>query len=410
MTSFNRSDCIRIALCFAVLLLIVITLGSAAPAVAQTITIQNGATLSLSGGGTLDLNSATLNLGTTGVLSESGGGRASGGTVTATRTLNSPSDVNIAGLGFVLSSPQNLGSTTITRGHTPQTGGGNTGIARYYDVTPTNNSALNATISFTYLDAELNGLSESTLELFRSTDGGANWERRGFTSRDATANTVTFGGVDAFSRWTLASSDSPLPVELVDFTATVDAEAVALRWQTASETNNAGFEIQRAEATGAGTTENEAETADRTWTSIGFMEGAGTTEQPQRYQFTDAGVPFGAQALAYRLKQVDTDGAFEYSPVVEVALTLPERFMLEANYPNPFLHATTIRYALPRSEHVRLAVYDALGRMVRVLVDQTQPAGQRAVTFDGSALPSGLYLYRLTAGSNTETRRMVVIR
>ena len=86
------------------------------------------------------------------------------------------------------------------------------------------------------------------------------------------------------------------------------------------------------------------------------------------------------------------------------------RYMLDANYPNPFNPATTIRFAVPRAGLVRLAVYDVLGRRVDELVDGILDAGWHAVRWDAAGLPSGVYLYRLEAGSFQETKTMILVK
>ena len=205
------------------------------------------------------------------------------------------------------------------------------------------------------------------------------------TATDATGNTSEF-----------SESGQPLPVELTAFTATLDGGSVRLAWKTATETNNAGFEVER--------------TIGEGWQALAFVAGAGTTSQPQSYRFVDAAVPFEAEALTYRLKQVDTDGAVEYSPEVEVALAAPEAFALEPVFPNPLRGQATFRYALPQAGPVRLAVYDVLGRQVAVLVDGEQPAGRHAVAFDAGRLPSGLYLARLTGAGASQIQRLTVVQ
>ena len=89
---------------------------------------------------------------------------------------------------------------------------------------------------------------------------------------------------------------------------------------------------------------------------------------------------------------------------------VPGRFLLEGNYPNPFNPETTIRYALPERARVRLMVYDVLGRKVAVLVDDDQLPGSYTARFDAASLPSGAYVYRLEAGSFSETRKMVLLK
>ena len=96
--------------------------------------------------------------------------------------------------------------------------------------------------------------------------------------------------------------------------------------------------------------------------------------------------------------------------VERVGEGIPAHFALAPNYPNPFNPETKISYAVPTTAHVRLAVYDALGREVAVLVNGGQAAGHYETTFEGNDLPSGVYLYRLTAGSYSETRRMLLIK
>jgi len=198
--------------------------------------------------------------------------------------------------------------------------------------------------------------------------------------------------------WFAARNENvALPVELTAFEAVRAAEHVVLTWATESETNNAGFEVERA-------------TADGAFERIGFEPGAGTTAEAQTYRFTDVAVPYEATRLTYRLKQVDTDGAFEYSPTVEIDRSLPERVALLGNYPNPFRSQTTIRYAVPRTGPVHLSVYDVLGRQVTVLVDGKQPAGRTSVTFAAESLPSGIYFMRLRASAKTITRKLTIVR
>ena len=96
----------------------------------------------------------------------------------------------------------------------------------------------------------------------------------------------------------------------------------------------------------------------------------------------------------------------DIEPVVE----LPEEFGLDQNYPNPFNPATQIRYAIPEQSHVRLTVYDALGRRITTLVDESQKPGTYEATFDASELSSGVYLYRLAAGNFVETHQMMLVK
>jgi hypothetical protein len=87
---------------------------------------------------------------------------------------------------------------------------------------------------------------------------------------------------------------------------------------------------------------------------------------------------------------------------------LPTEYTLEQNYPNPFNPRTTIEYSLPRETQVSLKIYNLLGQEVRTLVEAHSQAGHYKVNFDASSLPSGMYIYRLTAGGSILSRKMVL--
>jgi hypothetical protein len=193
-------------------------------------------------------------------------------------------------------------------------------------------------------------------------------------------------------------SGEVLPVELTSFEARMDDEAVHLTWHTAAETNNAGFDVHRKRRAAA------------TWTKIGFVEGAGTTSEPQAYRFTDRELPFDAETFVYRLKQTDFDGASAYSPEVVVERGAPERLALQRPFPNPVRAHATIRYELPQSAEVQLEVYDVRGRWVATLVTGRQEAGHKEVAFDARRLPSGLYFVRLIAEGTVRTQKITVVR
>lgn len=194
-----------------------------------------------------------------------------------------------------------------------------------------------------------------------------------------------------------------LPVELVRFEGHLAQDNIRLVWETASETNNAGFAIERRarQATIA---------AYDTWVQIGFVEGLGTTASRQSYGFLDSSLPKEAVQLQYRLKQVDFDGAFKYSEWITLDTASPDELVLHKNYPNPFNPTTSIRYELPVDGEVKLAIYDTQGREVRTIVDGFQTVGRYETFFDGSGLASGVYLYRLEIGSRVQVRKMLLIK
>jgi hypothetical protein len=189
-----------------------------------------------------------------------------------------------------------------------------------------------------------------------------------------------------------------IPVELTSFTASQLLGEVTLLWSTATETNNSGFEIERKESLNG-------------WSSIGFVKGNGTTTNAQNYFFTDK--PGKAGKYAYRLKQIDFNGTFAYSDIVEVEI-IPTVFKLNNNYPNPFNPSTVISYSLPIDAFVTLRIYNSIGEMVNELVNQYQPAGQYDMQFTsyshGQSLPSGVYFAELKANENVQRIKMMLLK
>jgi hypothetical protein len=188
-----------------------------------------------------------------------------------------------------------------------------------------------------------------------------------------------------------------VPVELVSFKAEVVQNSIQLNWQTATETNNMGFDIERS--------------MDGTnYEVIGFIKGKGTCTENTDYSYIDQSLPsFGT--VYYRLKQFDFDGTTEYSHVIEVEYAaLPTEFELSQNYPNPFNPSTTIRFALPQQVRVSLIVYDALGSEVETIINREVEAGYHKLEWNASKYSSGMYIYRLTAGDFTSVKKMMILK
>lgn len=217
-------------------------------------------------------------------------------------------------------------------------------------------------------------------------------------------NDVLYAGTDAG----VARFVGELPVQLISFYALQFDGAIELNWATSTESNNYGFEIQRKSLEGY-------------FVTIGFVGGHGTTTSLNQYTYNDK--PLDAGKYFYRLKQIDFNGSFEYSNVIEVEFCLPDKFRLEQNFPNPFNPTTKIRYAIPQdvkremsnvvSRHastVQLKVYDVLGNEVVTLVNEEKPAGSYVVEFDAAGLSSGVYYYQLRAGFFVQTNKMILFR
>jgi len=190
----------------------------------------------------------------------------------------------------------------------------------------------------------------------------------------------------------------PLPVELSSFTALIKENKVNLKWQTTTEINNYGFEIERKVGS--------VELGD--WEKIGFVEGYGNSNSLRDYSYSD-NYPVGGTRFIYRLKQIDNSGKFEYSDEVEIEL-VPDKFTLYQNYPNPFNPVTNIKFALPRASRVSLIVYNTLGEKVATLLNEVKEAGFFDVKFDANDLSSGVYIFRLTTDDFIQTKKMNLIK
>jgi hypothetical protein len=187
-----------------------------------------------------------------------------------------------------------------------------------------------------------------------------------------------------------------VPVELTSFTAsTNNLGQVELNWNTATETNNRMFEIERKDA-------------QNNFATVGFVNGSGTSTQPHSYTFVDKNVNSGT--YTYRLKQIDFDGRSEYSNNVEVSVSGPATFDLSQNYPNPFNPTTSITYNVPQSGNVTLAVYNTIGQQVAMLVNGNVTAGIHTATFNAKSLPSGAYFYKLQQGSSVMVKKMLLLK
>jgi len=188
---------------------------------------------------------------------------------------------------------------------------------------------------------------------------------------------------------------SIIPVELTSFVGSNVNGSVVLNWKTATETNNSGFEIQRSQ--------------DRiNFSKIAFVGGNGTTTEPQSYSYADNSVTSGK--YFYRLKQIDFNGEFSYSQIVEVDVASPIEFVLDQNYPNPFNPSTIISFSVPQSSFVTLKVYDVLGNEVSTLVNETKEAGKYNISFDASGLSNGVYFYTIKANNFNSTKKMILIK
>lgn len=237
--------------------------------------------------------------------------------------------------------------------------------------------------------------------VFKSTNGGASFANHNLTFSSNKILTfsnkimvcvtgTTNGGVWIFT-------DEAIPVELVSFYAMIDNNVVNLSWMTAAEVNNYGFEIER--------------NISDNWKQIGFVPGYGTTTHANHYSYSDNLSGLADGTVQYRLKQVDLDGSYSYSKIVEVeVINLPAGFALNQNYPNPFNPGTVISWHSPVNSWQTLKVYDVLGKEVATLVDEYRSEGTHSIEWNANGLPSGVYFYKLQAGEYTATKKMLLMQ
>jgi hypothetical protein len=277
--------------------------------------------------------------------------------------------------------------------------------------------SLYQTVTLSY-DSDFRVFIDDIGELDISTDGGTSWTNlrtlQGVSVRNEQvlySNISSYAALQsdvrlrmvyqgAYDYWwcldnMIIEGSDIVPVELTSFTANASEGLVELSWTTATELNNQGFEIQR--------------NSGNDYQTVGFIDGHGTTTQAQEYSFTDVVTP---GSYSYRLKQIDLDGSFEYSDVLEVDVTVPDVFALEQNYPNPFNPSTKIDFSLAVDSKVSLKVFDVLGQEVVTLINYDLGAGAHVVDFNASSLNSGVYFYRIDAagidGTNfTNVKKMI---
>lgn len=190
-------------------------------------------------------------------------------------------------------------------------------------------------------------------------------------------------------------NQSALPVELSIFSASILKIGVKLNWRTETEVNNYGFDVER-----------KSETSN--WERISFVNGNGNSNSPKEYSYIDQTANTGK--YLYRLKQIDNDGAYSYSKVVEVEFNRVTEYSLSQNYPNPFNPITTISFTLPLSGNVKLTIFNLLGQEIKTLTNGFKEAGIYTFNFDAKNLNSGIYLYKIEANGFTQTRKMTLVK
>jgi hypothetical protein len=322
----------------------------------------------------------------------------SNGTVTlpvGTTGVSSPVSVTVG--SSALAAPH-LDVTMSTSKHAANTSAANY-LTRVWTLSAGGISGPTYNLSFTYASSDIVGI-ESGIICGQYT--GSIWVPG--NTVDASTNTMTISGLTSLGDFTGGEPDA-LPIQLAGFTA-ADADGnVTLTWKTLSEINNYGFHVQRRVASAGSFTDIPGS----------FVKGNGSTLEEHVYSYTE---PFpGSGQWEYRLRQVDLNGTEWFSEAVRaggvtdvLVQTPPSAYALHQNYPNPFNPSTTVRFAVPVRSHVRIALFDLLGRQVAVLADDLKEPGHHTLTVDGRMLSSGVYLCRMDADGFQKMMRMTLVK
>lgn len=326
--------------------------------------------------GNLDVNGNTLFLlaDPNGQLTgEKNSSRITGNTglVRKPAALNAPANLNPGNIGVFISSAQNPGATTIDRLHYPINGGN---VRRVFHITPANNSGLNATLQFQYLDAELAGLDENLLSVWRSDNGTSGWTNIGGVVNGA-QNTVTLSGVNDFAWYTIAPSNGTLPVILSAFSAACSGDGVLVKWQTTQEQNTDYFEIQ-------------SSLNGSTWSVVGKINAAGNSNSITDYEYKD----ITSDRKFYRLRIVDKSGQFSYS-VVDTVNCGAKQWEITV-YPNPARDKIELVINGINLHSIPVKIFNAAGQLVwqqRVALTNQY----RQLTIPVDQLTSGIYFINI---------------
>ena len=227
--------------------------------------------------------------------------------------------------------------------------------------------------------------------------GNIIWHNRGTGNPTGSFDGLRVGyGTTSAAAWTDLNA-GPLPVELSSFTTKVNQKSVVLNWQTATETNNAGFDVERS-------------TDGTNFQKIAFVKGNGNSTNSISYSYTDENLKAGS--YSYRLKQIDYSGKVEYSKVIETEIhSAPTTFSLLQNYPNPFNPSTVINFTVGKTGLVTLKVFNVLGQEVKTLYNGIAANGQvHTVNFDASNLSSGVYFYQLQQDNQIKIQKMMLMK
>ncbi len=383
----------------------------------NNLTVDNGANLtmniaaSVSGtltftSGKIILGSADLTLGSSASVSGESSSRyvQTGGTGGLVRTVGSSPTLFPIGPSSSYNpvTLTNSGSTDAFRCRVKTTfdnapNDANKVVNRQWTIEKIGSAIVNIAMALQWIGSEEAAGFVRTDPIYIGRYTGSVWQQEAASFAGSDPYTATASGFTSFSNFGVGNN-AALPVELTSFSASYRNGNVHLKWKTATETNNYGFEIHRSE--------NLVD-----WETLGFVAGAGTSNTPMSYEFSDALSNTIAKQLYYRLKQIDRDGSAHESHVVSVAVNkyLPSSVELSPIHPNPALTSFTIPFTVPEPQKVQLTVHDAFGREVTRIIERYE-RGSHSISIATGDLVPGWYIVRLQAGTDHRVATVMVVR
>lgn len=335
-------------------------------------------------GDSIFLNNYNVDLGTTGSISgETNNSRFTGyngGTIMITQNLNAPVAVNPGNLGITITSSSNLGSTIIKRSHITQR---NISVNRTFEMIPTNNTGLNASLTYSYFHTELNNNTEPNITLYSSFNNGTSWNLVNQTTLNTAINYLTTTEVNSLSLFTLFSIGSVLPLQSLTLKSKITNGKILLQWNETNEFDTKLFEIEKS------------------LNGVDFLKIGSTSDIKNdnsnfSYQFTDDRAKQGINY--YRLKQINHHALSMYSPVIKVLLTDEVEIKLS---PNPAKNILNVRI-IETDPAIKLITIIDLNGKILIKKFITCVSGENNFSFSIDVLPNGNY-FILVSGKPDQT-------
>lgn len=402
---------------------------------AANITVNNQIKMT---SGNLDLVANNLTLGTANgtIIDESENSRitsASTGQVIKSMDLNMPSFINPGNMGIIISSSANLGQTEIRRGHNHQTLPTGSSIFRHFTITPTNNTGLDASLTFHYLEGELNGITENALVLLENNNG---WIIDGFDNRNTTNNTVSFSGYDALYQYTLGMEVEDADMDGIPFgmdncpnianadQADVDNDMVGNVCDMCANGNdmvdaNTNGIIDDCECKGTNLSLTGIVNQDSVYVASNTIQSNETLETAKTiiYKANNSitlTTGFHAKTGSSFLATISPCQSLPpFAPLVKTKINintveLAEELTLTAS-PNPVLTDTKINYFVPETGNITLSIQDLKGQQLALLIDnQRVEKGNHELIWNVSNLAAGMYLLQLASSQGTLAKKLVL--